>query len=240
MPTMDFEAYLPTDRDAAGRKAALDDLAYWEDKAGIEMAVVMPAPIERPDNRALLETLAGAPRWVPCCQVNPRHADAVDLMREAVAGGCRMLKLMPSIYNTLPTGAHSRALVDVAREAGLIVNVHSGGPNSHPHDIGALARRYPDVVFIMDHMGYRNEGEAALLEAEDNPNLYLGATIAAIEPSFLATAIARVGAERVIFGSNSPNVYPDLVAEAVRRAKFGDEVEALVLGGNLARLLGIG
>jgi hypothetical protein len=239
MPTMDFEAYLPTEIDAGARKAALAELAHWEDQAGIAMAVVMPSPTERPDNRALLETLAGDPRWVPCCQVNPRHEDAVARMREAVAGGCRMLKLMPAIYNAPPTGPHARALVDVAREAGLIVNVHSGGNNSHPLEIGALARRYPDLTFIMDHMGYRNDGAAALLAAEDNPNIYLGATIAAIEPSFVATAINRVGAERVIFGSNYPSIYPDLVVESLRRAKFGTEVEELILGGNLSRLLGI-
>lgn len=239
MPTMDFEAYLPTDLDAAGRAAALAELAMWEDRAGIELAVVMPAPIVRPDNRALLETLAGDPRWIPCCQVNPQHDDAVAQVRAAIAGGCRMLKLMPAIYDTPPTSAASRALVDVAAAAGLIVNVHSIGNNSHPLEIGALARRYPETVFIMDHMGYRHEGPAALLAAEDNPNLYLGATIAAIEPSFVAAAIDRVGAERVIFGSNYPNIYPDLVAAALRRAKFPPEVEALLLGGNLARLLGI-
>jgi uncharacterized protein len=239
MPTMDFEAYLPTDADAEGRRAALAELAMWEERAGIAMAVIMPSPIPRPDNRALLETLGGDPRWVPCCQVNPQHDDAVAQLREAVAGGCRMLKLMPAIYNAPPTGPESRALVDVAREAGLIVNVHSGGNNSHPLEIGALARRYPDVTFIMDHMGHRYDGRAAILAAEDNPNLYLGATIAAIEPSFVAGAIKEVGAERVIFGSNYPNVYPDLVVEALRRAKLGQEVEDLVLGGNLARLLGI-
>lgn len=239
MPTMDFEVYLPTDLDAAGRAAALAELARWEDRAGIELAVVMPAPIARPDNRALLETLAGDPRWIPCCQVNPQHDDAVAQVREAVAGGCRMLKLMPAIYNTPPTGPHARALVDVAAGAGLIVNVHSGGNNSDPLEIGALARRYPETTFIMDHMGHRYAGREALLAAEDNTNLYLGATIAAIEPSFVAAAIERVGAERVIFGSNYPNVYPDLVVEALRRAKFPPEVEALLLGGNLARLLGI-
>lgn len=239
MPTIDFEVYLPTDLDAAARRAALAELARWEDQAGIERAVVMPSPIIRPDNRALLETLAGAPRWIPCCQVNPQHDDAVAQVREAIASGCRMLKLMPAIYNVAPTAPKSRLLVDVAREAGIIVNVHSGGNNSHPLEIGALAHRYPDVTFIMDHMGYRYDGHAAILAAEDNPNLYLGTTIAANEPSFVATAIAAVGAERIIFGSNYPNLYPDLVVEALRRANFGQEAEALILGGNLARLLGI-
>ena len=239
MPTMDFEAYLQTEVDAEARRAALTELAVWEDRAGIELAVIMPSPTPRPDNKALLETLGGDARWIPCCQVNPQHDDAVAQVREAVAGGCRMLKLMPAIYNTPPTGSASRALVDVAREAGLIVNIHSVGNNSHPLEIGALAHRYPDVTFIMDHMGYRTEGYTAILAAQDNPNLYLGTTIAAVEPSFVAAAIVAVGAERIIFGSNYPNVYPDLMVESLRRAKFGQEVEEMILGGNLARLLGI-
>ncbi|HEY8601339.1 MAG TPA: amidohydrolase family protein [Thermomicrobiales bacterium] len=239
MPTMDFEAYLPTEVDAEARRAALAELASWEEKAGIAMAVVMPVPTPRPDNQALLETLAGDPRWVPCCQVNPQHDDAVAQVRVAAAAGCRMLKLMPAIYNAPPASAISRALIDVARETGMIVNIHSVGNNSHPLEIGAVAHRYPDVIFIMDHMGYRTEGYTAILAAQDNPNLYLGTTIAAVEPSFIATAIAEVGAERVIFGSNYPNVYPDLMVESLRRAKFGQEVEELILGGNLSRLLGI-
>jgi predicted TIM-barrel fold metal-dependent hydrolase len=238
---MDFEVYLPTDVGADERRAALAELARWEDQAGIELAVVMPKPIRQPNNRALAETLAGDRRWIPCCQVNPQDGAAAvaEVRQSATEFGCRMLKLMPAIYNAPPTAPESIALVDVAREHGLLINVHSGGNNSHPLEIGALARRYPDATFIMDHMGYRNDGEAALLAAEDNPNLYLGATIAAVEPSFVANAIKRVGAERVIFGSNAPNVYPDLAAEALRRAKLGAEVEELVLGGNLSRLLGI-
>ena len=74
MPTMDFEAYLQTEVDAETRRAALIELAAWEARAGIAMAVVMPAPTPRPNNQALLETLAGDPRWVPCCQVNPLAA----------------------------------------------------------------------------------------------------------------------------------------------------------------------
>ena len=240
MPTMDFEIYLPANASAEERRAALADLAKWEDLAGIELAVVMPNPTPRPDNRALIETLGGDPRWIPCAQVNPNDADAVDELRQAVVeGGCRMLKLMPAIYNAPPCGPASRALLDVARELGIAVNIHSTGNNSSPLEIGAAAKRYPEIAFIMDHMGYRTEGYTAILAAQDNPNLYLGTTIAAVEPSFVSSAIKEVGAERVIFGSNYPNVYPDLMVESLRRANFGAEAEALILGGNLARLLGI-
>ncbi len=241
MPTMDFEIYLPTEARADELRAALEDLTYWEDKAGIEMAVVMPAPTPNPNNKALVDTLAGNPRWIPCAQLNPQHgAQAVADFRQAVTEyGCRMLKLMPAIYNTPPTSPNGRALMDVARELGVAVNIHSTGNNGSPLEIGAVARRYPEVPIIMDHMGYRNDGREAILAAQDNPNIFLGTTIASFEPSFIATAIKEVGADRIIFGSNLPNCYPDLAVEAIRRGKFGEEVEALILGGNLARLLGI-
>jgi hypothetical protein len=34
----------------------------------------------------------------------------------------------------------------LARELGLVVNIHSGSEISHPLAIGALARRFPDVT----------------------------------------------------------------------------------------------
>jgi predicted TIM-barrel fold metal-dependent hydrolase len=238
---MDFEIYLPTNASAAERRAALADLANWEDLAGIEIAVVMPNPTPRPDNHALVETLGGDPRWIACCQVNPHDADAVEQVRQAVTElGCRMLKLMPAIYNASPTSPASRRLLDVARELGIAVNIHSGGNNSSPLEIGAAARRYPEVPIIMDHMGYRNESHHAIVAAEDNPNIYLGTTIASFEPSHIERAIKAVGDERVIFGSNLPILYPDLAMEAIRRANFGREAEALIFGENLARVLGSG
>lgn len=240
MPTMDFEVYLPTNASPIEREAALAELARWEDAAGIAMAVVMPQPTKRPDNRALVETLRGHDRWIACAQVDPNAPDAVAEARWAITeGGCRMLKIMPALYNAPPMGAAVRALMDVAREAGIAVNIHSGGNHSHPYEIGALARRYADVPIIMDHMGYRYEGTAANVAAQDNPNISLGTTLAAFEPGFIATAIAAVGPERVIFGSNFPAAYPDLAIESLRRGNFGAETEALIFGGNLARLLNI-
>ncbi|HEX5503749.1 MAG TPA: amidohydrolase family protein [Thermomicrobiales bacterium] len=239
MPTMDFEAYLPTEVGADERREALAELARLEDQAGIERAVVMPKPTPRPDNHALVATLGGDPRWVPCCQVAPNAPGAAAEVREAITAlGCRMLKVMPALYNAPPAGAAVLALMDIARELGVIVNIHSGGNHSHPLEIGAVARRYPEVPIIMDHMGYRNDGRAAILAAQDNPNIYLGTTIAAFEPPFVATALAEVGPERIIFGSNAPALYPDLAVESLRRARLGAEAEALIFGENLARLLG--
>jgi predicted TIM-barrel fold metal-dependent hydrolase len=149
----------------------------------------------------------------------------------------RMLKIMPSIYQIHMTGPIAMQLMTLARELGLVANIHSGSEISHPLGIGALARRFPEVPVIMDHMGYREWTADAVEVARDNPNVYLGTTIAAVEPVVIERALRELGPERIVYGSNWPNLYSDLAVEAIRRARFGQEAEELILGGNLARLL---
>lgn len=241
MPSIDFEAYLDTNAPAAERQRALQELFENEDAAGIELAVVMPSPTPRPDNAALFETAHGNRRAILCCQVNPNHGDAAfeEIRRARNEFGMRVLKIMPAIYQVHLTGALAKRLMDLASELGMIVNIHSGSEISHPLAIGALARRYPDIPILMDHMGYREWTSDAIEAARDNPNVYLGTTIAAVEPITVERAVRELGPERVVFGSNWPNVYADLAAEAIRRRKLGSDVEAMIFGGNLSRILGL-
>ena len=241
LPTMDFEVYLNTNAPAPERKQALAELFANEDAAGVEYAVVMPSPTPKPDNHALFETASGQRRAILCCQVNPNHGQAAleEIRRSSSEWGMRVLKIMPAIYQVHLTGPLAQTLMRVAQELGLVVNIHSGSEISHPLAIGALARRFPEVTVLMDHMGYREWTSDAIEAARDNPNLYLGTTIAAFEPTVIERAVRELGPERVVYGSNWPNCYSDLAVEAIRRQKLGAEAEALVLGGNLARILGI-
>ncbi|HLZ31213.1 MAG TPA: amidohydrolase family protein [Chloroflexota bacterium] len=238
---MDFEVYLDTNAPPADREAALKALFVNEDAAGIEYAVVMPSPTVKPDNLALFETAGKQRRAILCCQVNPNDgAPALDeIKRAATEWGMRVLKIMPAIYQVRLTSPLAFTLMTIAREHKLVVNIHSGSEISHPLAIGALCRRFPDVPVLMDHMGYREWTADAIEAARDNPNLYLGTTIASFEPTTIARAIAALGPERVVYGSNWPNLYSDLAVEAIRRQNLGAEVESLVLGGNLARILGM-
>ena len=238
-PTIDFEVYLNTNESADQRAAALTALFDNEDAAGIEYAVVMPSPTSDPDNAALYATAHGQRRAILCCQVNPNHGErAFEAIRQsATEWGMRVLKIMPAIYQVHLTGPLATRLMDTARELDLVVNIHSGSEISHPLAIGALARRYPEVTVLMDHMGYREWTSDAIEAARDNPNLYLGTTIAAFEPSIVERAIRELGPERIVYGSNWPNCYSDLAVEALRRGGFGREAEELIFGGNLARAL---
>jgi hypothetical protein len=238
---MDFEVYLNTNAPAAERATAFAELLANEDAAGIEYAVVMPMPTLKPSNAALYETAHAERRAILCCQVNPNDGDAAfdEIRQSATDWGMRVLKIMPAIYHVQMTGSVALALMQLARELGLVVNIHSGSEISHPLGIGALARRFPDVTVLMDHMGYREWVGDAIEVARDNPNVYLGTTIAAFEPMSVARAVDALGPERVVYGSNWPNLYSDLAVQALRRWGFGARAESLILGGNLARILGL-
>ncbi|MBV9169557.1 MAG: amidohydrolase family protein [Chloroflexi bacterium] len=241
MPRMDFEAYLNTNAPPAERATQLSDLFANEDAAGVEYAVVMPSPTPRPDNAALYETAHTQRRAILCCQVNPNDGDSAfdEIRRSATEWGMRVLKIMPAIYQIRMTGPVALRMLSLARELGLVVNIHSGSEISHPLGIGALARRFPEVPILMDHMGYREWTADAIEVARDNPNVYLGTTIAAFEPSTVARAVDALGPERVVYGSNWPTHYSDLAVESLRRHGFPTSALELILGNNLARILGL-
>jgi len=111
-----------------------------------------------------------------------------------------------------------------------------------PEYIGSLAKRHPDVTIIMDHMGYREWTGLAVQAAVENPQIYLGTTlIAAAEPISIKN-IARggqVGANRIVFGSNSPSGDAVHGVNGIRKIGFTEEETAMILGENLKKIYGL-
>jgi predicted TIM-barrel fold metal-dependent hydrolase len=56
-------------------------------------------------------------------------------------------------------------------------------------------------------------------------------------PEMIQRAVETIGAARVLFGSDGPGCIPALELEKVRLAGLSPEDEALVLGGNIQRLM---
>jgi hypothetical protein len=215
-------------------------LAALEQKAGIDMAVLMPEPTLRPDNTAIREAATEFNMFLPCACVNPKLGqEALDDFEMAIKEwGFRGLKLMPPKHGYRIVDELVYPLLQKATDLDVPVSVHSAQEACHPADIGFMALEFPDIPFIMDHMGYRYFVRQAILAAKHAPNLYL-ATTAVPEPGFIKDAVSALGPERVVFGSNGPGMPPDLQLEVIRRAELGAETEALVLGGNAVRLYGI-
>ncbi len=246
MAVGDFEAYMPQEFDSApyGR----DGILRTMDEAGIAFSVVFPGglpPDPRSINAELLTALKGQDRLLPGCLINPTLGPlAVEELRRCVDAGARSMKLMAAAHGYRLDGPAPDAVMAAAAELGLPVTIHSGSEVSgcSPAFIGTLAARHPQVTIIMDHMGYREWVGLAVEAAAANPRIFLGTTlIAAAEPITIKNIIqeGRVGAGRIVFGSNAPSGVAVNGVRGIRGLGLDAADEAAVLGGNLAAIYGV-
>jgi len=93
---------------------------------------------------------------------------------------------------------------------------------------------YPRTRFIIPHMGMLNGGAGAVLAAlAGRGNVWFDTSLAAPD----AAVIRRLGADRVLFGSDHPYGHPATSLARLRSLRLPPSDEEKVLGGNLLGLL---
>lgn len=103
-----------------------------------------------------------------------------------------------------------------------------------------LAEQFPDVSFIVPHLGSFSDDWRAHVQVVDQiarlPNVYAD-TSAVKRFDYVVEAVRRGGAHKVLFGSDGPWLHPGLELHKIRLLGLSATDEALVLGGNLLRLI---
>lgn len=106
--------------------------------------------------------------------------------------------------------------------------------------IDLLAPQYPDVNFIIPHLGSFADDWRSHLRVIDQivrfPNVYTD-TSGVRRFDYLVEAVKRGGVGKILFGSDGPWLHPALELQKVRLLGLPPKPEALVLGKNLIRLL---
>lgn len=104
-----------------------------------------------------------------------------------------------------------------------------------------LAQQYPDVNFILPHLGSFADDWGAQLALIDHlvrhKNIYTDSS-GVRRFDLLQQAVKRAGAHKVLFGSDGPWLHPGLELEKVRLLGLPQKDEALIMGGNFLRLTG--
>lgn len=110
-----------------------------------------------------------------------------------------------------------------------------------PHVVEMLASQYPDVNFIIPHFGSFADDWRVLGQVVGQltryPNVYAD-TSGVRQFDYIVQAVERAGAHKVLFGSDGPWLHPGVELEKVRLLRLPPEEEALILGGNILRLMG--
>jgi predicted TIM-barrel fold metal-dependent hydrolase len=242
----DFEAYMPAEYN--GKPYGKAGVLATADEAGIDLCVLFCGGVPhdpREANAHLLAEVKGESRILPGCLVNPTMGPlAWDDLKRSVDQGARTVKLMAAIHGYRLDSPCVDPVMELAKLLGIPATIHSGSPMSgcSPEYIGILAGRHPEVTIIMDHMGYREWIRLAVQAAVEHPNIYLGTTlIAAAEPITIKEIVrsGQVGADRIVFGSNSPSGLATHGVNGIRNIGFSDEEAALILGQNFKQIYGV-
>ncbi|HEX8605183.1 MAG TPA: amidohydrolase family protein [Pseudoduganella sp.] len=134
----------------------------------------------------------------------------------------------------------SGEICDAARTFGLPVLYD---PMGEVHVAELLATQYPDVDFILPHLGSFADQWSVQLALIDHlvrhPNIYTD-TSGIRRFDLLCEAVRRAGAHKVLFGSDGPWLHPGLELHKIRLLGLSREDEALITGQNFLRLIGQG
>jgi predicted TIM-barrel fold metal-dependent hydrolase len=218
-------------------RAALPNYLRRARRAGIERTIVF-APLGA-DNFAANAEVARlcalhAPRLTGFAFVHARRDEGrVDeLVEEAVRRhGFRGIKVHGS------EAPITREVLRAARRHGLPVLYDVGGKTDV---IDLIAPEYPDVDLIVPHLGSFADDWRAHQRLIDQmrrlPNVHTD-TAGVRRFDYLVQAIARLGPERIIFGSDGPWLHPRLELEKIRLLGLPRPAQRLVLGGNILRLV---
>ena len=218
----------------------ISDMLVGMDRAGVDRAVVCSLG-QQIDNDFIAGLVAAHPeRLIGFGQVNPRVPTAVaDIHRCAGELGLRGLKLHPTMH-----GYHvaDHGLLDPVFEAcrahSLVVLVNAlDDPFCGPLAIEEVARGFPEVTVLIAHMGTVWNVTEALIVAERQPHIYLETSSTQLLE--VRTAYARLGAGKLVMGTDWPGSDFDLERLKLAKAIADPQDRSLVEGANLARLLGL-
>jgi predicted TIM-barrel fold metal-dependent hydrolase len=154
-----------------------------------------------------------------------------NMVERARAWGFRGIKSHG--FEAMPT----RELCEAARAFCMPFLVDVVG---RPEVVDLLAPQFPDVNFIIPHLGSFADDWRAHARVIDQlvryPNVYTD-TSAVRRFDYIVEAIQRAGAQKVLFGSDGPWLHPGLELHKIRLLRLPPYEEELILGGNVMRLL---
>lgn len=226
-----------------------DGLHASMQRAGIGMSAVMPVATKPSQVRAINA-------WA--VEMNTRYADLVCFgvlfpgaegweaeIAQLRADGIRGVKLHPDYQDFFVDDPAALALYRAMADAGLILLLHAGvdiglPPPIHcpPERLARALDAVPELTIIAAHMG----GYAQWDDVERylaGRNLYLDTcyTLPDLGAERMVALIRAHGAERVLFGTDSP--WKDQAADvaALRALPLTPEEQTAILGENARRLL---
>jgi uncharacterized protein len=228
----------------------LSGLLETMDNVGIDKGLALGVGIKASTVARTNEFIGSVPRdrLVPMGTVHP-DLSVEENLKSLLDNGIVGVKLHPLFQALSLDDPRVHDILAGLSEHGMPVVTHVGaGEDEDANRRGApallrkLADSLPDLKLIACHYGGYHRldeaqehvvGSSVTLETSWPP------TMAELEPELVVKLIRTHGADRVVFGSDWPMADPGAEIAAIRNLGLTKEEEDGILGGNLARILGI-
>ena len=138
--------------------------------------------------------------------VKPLQEEVTPRLEKLIADNLDIIyaiKLHPFHSKISPVDERTIPFLELANKYKLAVVSHTGtGPEDHPVHVYEAAKMFPEIPFVMVHMGLGSDNAEALDLLGKLDNLY-GDT-AWVPMSTTIEAIRRYGSKKMLFGSDTP------------------------------------
>jgi predicted TIM-barrel fold metal-dependent hydrolase len=191
-------------------------------------------------NFKLKTALEGVPQLLGYVVVNPAYVEqsVAEMKRYLIAPNFVGVKLHPDASGQPLDSAPTREVMNAFRRYSKPVLVHVWG-SAQVRALEALAAEAPTVKMIIAHAGGEAFAECLAL-ATRQLNLVLEPFTGGAELGKVEEAVAKIGAHRVVFGTNFPRLNPGVALGMLADAQISEAEKNQILGGNAAKLFGIG
>ncbi len=228
----------------------LTGLLTTMDAAGIDLSMALAVANKASTVMRTNEWIGQIPRdrLIPAGTVHPGLSpeENVASLRD---NGIRAVKLHPLFQDVAFADPQVIDIMHALAADGVTVLTHvgSGGDaaaneRGNPVALRALIDAVPTLRLVAFHYGGYHQldtaqelivGAPVLLETSWPPS------VATLDPQVVRDLIRRHGVDRVVFGTDWPMTDPAAEIAAIRALGLEPDEEAAILGGNLARLLGL-
>ncbi len=262
MKIFDFHTHYFPDKIAAdtirsienkcGIKAALDGtkggLLRSMHDAGIDFSLNLPV-VTSPEKVGKVNEICALNNHAPIFSAGAMHPfapDAEKLLERVAQLGLKGVKMHPEYQSFDPLSPECLAVCAKCEELGLFILFHAGEDiafeapfNAEPAKFAEIIGRFPSLRLILAHMGgWRMWDEIGDILGS---SIYIDCSLTAdfLEAGKIAEIIGEHGADKVIFGSDSPWQSQKVSVDLIMNLPLTDTEREKIFCKNAAAILGL-
>lgn len=191
-------------------------------------------------NRLLAKAIAGRKNLFGCWAILPPQTGEVitpDFFRRMKQNRMMALRAFPDHHKYLLNRVVFGKFLDEVseRRIPLLLSLEKAG-GGWPAIYDFLAE-FPNLTCILCDIGVWNSDRYTWPLLKTYPNVFLETSLLALEDAGIEETVARYGAERLVFGSNFPERYPEGTMLAIRHADIPAADKRKIASENLEGIL---